>query len=245
LASPALRVCAIVWKIIRAILWAGVLGVLIVSGTTSAVLAGGKHGEPDRHRYLLRGIDVSHYQGNINWRAVANDHVTFAYVKATEGVDGRDAEFARNWRSAQRAGIRVGAYHVFVFCQSGRVQAINFLAVVPRLAGTLPPAVDLETARGCQTPLTGAEMSRELRAYLSIVEAHQRKQAVLYVTPRFFATYRDYLPNRRMWRRAISSKPAPNQSWTFWQYRSRGHVRGIRTNVDLNVFRAKRRTVTL
>jgi lysozyme len=188
----------------------------------------------------VRGIDVSHYQGTIDWRGVARDDVAFAYVKATEGADGRDAQFARNWRDARRAGLRVGAYHYFIFCRSARTQARNFLAVAPRTGNTLPPAVDLEPARSCPARLTGEEVRRELNAYLAIVEARQRRHAVLYVTPQFYAAYGPYLPRRQMWRRSISLTATPNGSWTFWQYGSRGRVRGIRTHVDLNVVRASR-----
>lgn len=219
-------------EIVRAIL----LGALIASVAVSAVEARHRRHEPDRHRHLLRGVDVSHYQGTIDWPAVSRDNVSFAYVKATEGVDGRDARFARNWRGARQAGIRVGAYHFFRFCRSPRAQARNFLAVAPRTASALPPAVDVETARGCRSRLSGAEVRRELNAYLAIVEARQRRPAVLYVNAQFYAAYGRDLPRRQMWRRSILS--TPNRSWTFWQYRSRGHVTGIRTHVDLNLVRA-------
>ena len=233
-------VCASARKTRGAILSAGLIGVLVALGVALAASAHDRRGEPDRHRYRLRGIDVSHYQGTIDGPAVARDGVAFAYIKATEGVDGRDAQFARNWRSARRAGIRVGAYHYFLFCRSARAQARNFLAVAPGSASALPPAIDLEMARGCAR-VTGADVRRDLSAYLAIVEAHDRKRAVLYVTPQFFATYRAYLPERPMWRRSISARPAADASWAFWQYRSRGHVAGIRTHVDLNVFRANGR----
>jgi len=216
------------------------LGALVVAGAAPTTHARGRHGEPHRHRHLVRGIDVSHYQGAINWRGVARDDVAFAYVKATEGVAGRDARFAPNWRGARRAGVRVGAYHYFVFCRSARAQARNFLAVAPRTASALPPAVDLEPARGCPVRLTGEEVRRELNAYLAIVEARQRRRAVLYVTPQFYAAYWRYLPRRQMWRRSISLTSTPNGSWTVWQYGSRGRVSGIRTHVDLNVVRASR-----
>jgi lysozyme len=222
-------------KIARAIASASLLGSVIASVATSAALCRDGHGAPDRHRYPLRGIDVSHYQGSIDWRAVARDDVAFAYVKATEGVDGRDARFARNWREAHRAGIRVGAYHYFIFCRSGRAQAHNFLAVAPHRKSSLPPAVDLELGHSCRGQLTGPRMRRELDAFLAVVEAREHRHAVLYVTPQFFATYRAYLPKRPMWRRSILLKPAPEASWTFWQYHSRGRVAGIRTLVDLNV----------
>jgi lysozyme len=229
-----------VQKVIRATALASVLGVLIASGVASAALCRDRHAEPDRRRYPLRGIDVSHYQGAIDWPSVAGDDVAFAYVKATEGVGSRDPEFARNWKGAQRAGLQVGAYHYFIFCRSARAQAHNFLAAAPRRSSALPPAVDLEIGPGCRTRLTGAKMRSELDAFLAVVEARDRERAVLYVTPKFFATYRDYLPRRPMWRRSILSKPAPNASWTFWQYSSRARVAGIRTYVDLSVFNASR-----
>jgi lysozyme len=230
-------------RVARALASAILLGSAIASIAASAAMCRDAHGEPDRHRYPVRGIDVSHYQGTIDWPVVARDDVAFAYVKATEGVEGRDARFARNWRGAQRARIRVGAYHYFIFCRSGRDQAHNFLAVAPHPTSALPPAVDLEVGRSCPARLSGPEMRRELDAFLSVVEAREQRHAVLYVTPQFFATYRAYLPKRPMWRRSILSKPPPK--WTFWQYRSRGRVAGIRTLVDLNVSSAGGRTLAL
>jgi lysozyme len=225
---------------VRAIAAASLLGVLIAAGAASGVLGHDRRGAPDHRFYPLWGVDVSHYQGAIDWPAAAGDGLSFAYIKATEGVESRDPRFARNWQGARRAGLRVGAYHYFIFCRSGRAQAHNFLAVAPREESALPPAVDLEFGRGCRTRLTGATVHRELADYLAVVEARNREHAVLYVTPAFYAAYRDYLPKRPMWRRSILAKPAPNASWRFWQYRSRGRVAGIRTFVDLNVYNASR-----
>jgi lysozyme len=212
-----------------------VLEVLVASAATSAALSQGPAGQPDRHRYPVRGIDVSHYQGTIDWPTVARHDVAFAYVKATEGVDGRDAQFVRNWRGAQRAGIRVGAYHYFIFCRSPRSQARNFLAVASRRASALPPAVDLEPPRSCPAGLTGREMRKQLDAYLAVVEARERRPAILYTTPQFFGAYRGDLPKRPLWRRSILSTPTPAAAWKIWQYRSRGEVAGVPTFVDLNV----------
>jgi lysozyme len=227
-------------KILRAIAWASVLGVLIAWGAPTGALGRVHHSGPDRHRYPLRGIDVSHYQGTIDWPSVAGDDVAFAYIKASEGVNARDRQFARNWKGARQMGLQVGAYHYFIFCRSARAQAHNFLAVAPRPASTLPPAVDLEIGRSCHTRLTGSKMRSELDEYLAVVEARDREHAVLYVTPAFYATYKDFLPRRPMWRRSILLKPAPHTSWTFWQYRSRGRVAGIRGHVDLSVVNTRR-----
>lgn len=191
---------------------------------------------PDRDRYPIRGIDVSHHQGSIDWKKVAGDDVAFAYLKATEGGDFRDRAFARNWREARDAGIAVGAYHFFTFCRPGADQAANFLAVVPVEADALPPAVDLEFGGNCGRTPDGATMRRELDAFLAPVERVYRKPAILYVTPEFLDAYSKQLPARALWRRSILRKPNGIVPWQVWQYHNRGDVDGIAGPVDLNVF---------
>ena len=79
---------------------------------------------PDRGKYPVRGIDVSHHQGPIDWQRVAADDVAFAVIKATEGGDHVDDAFATNLREARAAGLAVGAYHFFTFCRPGGDQAL-------------------------------------------------------------------------------------------------------------------------
>ena len=97
---------------------------------------------PDRNLYPLRGIDVSHHQGSIEWPRVAADDVAFAIIKATEGGDHIDTKFDENLRNARAAGLAVGAYHFFTFCRPGADQARNFIATVPHDQPLLPPVVD-------------------------------------------------------------------------------------------------------
>ena len=190
--------------------------------------------EPDPSRYPVRGIDVSHHQGAIDWRAVAADNVTFAYLKASEGADHSDDRFAENWRAARAAGLRVGAYHYFTLCRSGRKQAENFLAATPRAADALPAAVDLEFGGNCGARPDGAAMRRQVDDFLDAVEARDGKPAIFYVTPEFWAAYGPDLPQRRIWRRSIVLRP--ERPWTLWQFHNRGQVKGVRAPVDLNVF---------
>lgn len=192
--------------------------------------------EPDRARFPLRGIDVSHHQGEIDWPAVAADDVAFAYLKASEGGDHRDRRFAANWNAARAAGIATGAYHFFTLCRPGADQAWNFIASVPDAPDALPPAVDLEFGGNCGRVPGGAQMRRELDAYLVQVESAYSKPALLYVTPEFLAAYRDHLPARALWRRSIVRAPGDASAWALWQYHNRGRVAGIEGPVDLNVF---------
>lgn len=195
---------------------------------------------PDRGRYPVRGLDVSHHQGPIDWIAVARDDVAFVYVKASEGGNHRDSRFAENWRGARRAGLAVGAYHYFTFCRAGRDQAANFLAAVPSLPDALPPAVDLEFGGNCGARPDGVAMRRELDAFLAPVEARAGRRAVLYVTPEFLAAYGSVLPRRPMWRRSLLFPPLGRPQWALWQYHNRGRVAGVGGPVDLNAFAGDR-----
>lgn len=194
------------------------------------------HWQPDRARYPLRGIDVSHHQGAIDWPAVAADDVAFAYLKASEGGDHRDRRFERNRRDARAAGLAVGAYHFFTWCKPGAEQARNFIAAAPPEADALPPALDLEFGGNCGRSPDGTELRRELDAYLALVEAAYGRPVLLYVTPEFLAAHRHDLPARALWRRAIVRAPDASARWTLWQYHNRGRVQGIDGPVDLNVF---------
>jgi hypothetical protein len=115
------------------------------------------------------GIDVSAHQGSIDWRAVADDGIGFAYVKATEGGDHTDSRFRRNWDGAEAARLERGAYHFFTLCTSGAAQARHFLQIVPPEAGALAPAVDLELAGNCRARPTRTEVAGQLESFLGEV----------------------------------------------------------------------------
>ena len=185
------------------------------------------------------GIDVSHHQGPIDWSAVETAGVRFAWMKATEGGDWQDPRFAANWAAAGGTGVLRGAYHFFTFCTPGLEQARNFIAHVPREAGTLPPAIDLEFAGNCsQTPGRG-ELREELDAFIEAVALHYGRDPVLYVTPTSYWTYVAGAGlGLDLWRRSIAEPPRWPvwQPYTVWQYADDGTVAGITGDVDLNVF---------
>jgi lysozyme len=190
---------------------------------------------PDPGSFPLRGIDVSHHQGEIDWRKVAGDEVAFAYIKATEGGDHRDSRFTANWQQARDAGIKVGAYHFFTFCRPGRDQAANFLATLGASTPMLPPALDLEFGGNCSNKPSDEAMLQEISSFLQDVEGRTGQQAVLYVTPEFWGAYKNVLPQRPIWFRSLFRQPK-DVSWAFWQYHNSSRVDGIKGPVDLNVF---------
>lgn len=182
----------------------------------------------------MRGIDVSHHQGDIDWQRVAADDVAFAIIKATEGGDHIDDAFATNLSEARAAGLVVGAYHFFTFCRPGADQAKNFLAVVPRGEPMLPPVVDIEFGGNCPRRLTPEELRAELDAFLAPVEAHFGKQAIIYLIGEAVDRYETVMPARERWVRSLVRHPG-DEKWIYWQYHNRGRVDGIDGAVDLNV----------
>ena len=90
------------------------------------------------------GIDVSRYQGDIDWDRVRSSGISFAFIKATEGGDYADPSFRRYWNEAAQARIPRGAYHYYYFCRSGAEQAAWYIRNVPREPGSLPPVMSLD-----------------------------------------------------------------------------------------------------
>jgi lysozyme len=215
-----------------------VVGLLLVA----IALAAGWYEVMPRYRPPLQageryGIDVSNHQGTIDWIQVANDDVSFAYIKATEGQDFVDKQFATNWAKSSEAGIPRGAYHFFTLCSSGADQAENFLKVVPTDPKALPPAVDLEFA-GCTKRPDNATVQRELSTFMTTVEDRVGKPLVVYVLPAFEKKYPvEQTLRQDRWQRKLFRRPA-GDSWTMWQASDRARVNGIDAPVDLDVRRA-------
>lgn len=189
---------------------------------------------PDRSRYPVRGIDVSHHQGAIDWEKVVADDVAFAYVKVSEGGDHRDREFVRNISEANRLGLPVGAYHFFTFCRPPADQAQNFIDALALGDTQLPPMVDLEFHGNCDRRPSPEEMGQEVTTFLDMVESRIGRTLIYYTPDSFLEAYGEVLPPRRLWRRSIQRTPEQSD-WTIWQYRATGRVAGIDGDVDLNV----------
>jgi len=197
---------------------------------------------PDRDRYPVMGIDVSHHQGPIDWSRLAGSEVRFAWIKATEGGDWRDTRFAENWAGARSAGIVPGAYHFFTFCRPVADQIANLLAVLPAEADALPVAIDLEFGGNCAARPAPATLRTDIWAFSDAVLAHTGRRPLLYLTRDFADGYVDapLAAAHELWVRDIFRVPAPVQGrdWTIWQHKSRGRLPGVVGPVDLNVFHA-------
>ncbi|GAA4352668.1 hypothetical protein GCM10023185_12590 [Hymenobacter saemangeumensis] len=185
--------------------------------------------------YSVHGIDVSAYQGRIDWPEVAKNKVHFAFIKASEGETMRDARFQRNWAEARKAGIMRGAYHYFQPNRDGKTQAELFTSHVPIEPGDLPPVLDIEAPHFHDV----AVMRREITRWLRLVEAHYGVRPIIYSNHSFYRRHlAGHFDDYPLWLAHYEvEKPAMHRSkWIIWQHSDEAYVPGIRGVVDFNVF---------
>ncbi|GEA86731.1 GH25 family lysozyme [Cellulomonas cellasea] len=193
-------------------------------------------------RYDVRGVDVSAWQGTIDWPAIARQDVDFAYVKATEGSSFVDREFEANLRGAREAGLLVGAYHFFSFESSGRAQAEHVLATVPDDEDLLPVAIDVEYYGTFHAdPPDASQVRPELTALIETLRDHGI-EPVVYATRSAYDRYvAGHFPGTPLWIRSVIVPPtmSDDRVWTFWQYSNRDRLDGYdgeESFIDMNVF---------
>ncbi|MFE6733852.1 GH25 family lysozyme [Microbacterium sp. NPDC057650] len=217
----------------------GILATLIFTGVLwpSRMLAAG---------YSVRGIDISAYQGEVDWEVLGAQDIDFAYIKATEGSSAVDSRFEANWTGAMKTDLLVGAYHFVSFESSGEAQAAHIIETVPGGA-TLPIALDLEYYGDFFAhPPTRAEVDAILGPLLERLEEHYGSPPVIYATSQAYDRYLSgAYPDNPIWSRSLAIPPRLNdgRDWTIWQYsdhdRLDGYV-GEEQYIDMNVFNGTR-----
>ena len=192
--------------------------------------------------YSVHGIDVSAYQGRINWPEVARHNVQFAFIKATEGVTLRDRHFRRNWDAARAAGVYRGAYHYFQPNYDGARQANLFTRTVPLAPGDLPPVLDVEHAEFHDV----AAMRRNVSVWLRLVERHYGVRPILYSNYSFYKRHlAGHFDKYPLWlaHYEVSAPRLPREKWIIWQHSDEAYIPGIRGTVDFNVFQGNVKTL--
>lgn len=181
----------------------------------------------------MGGIDVSHYQGNVNWKEVArNEDVYYVYVKATEGAKLVDDTYHRNIEGARRAGLKVGCYHFYSPTADVNEQFRNFSAVVKLKGHDLIPIIDIEH-RG-KAPL--GQFQSRLKQFLKLVERHYGVRPILYTSRDFYNKFLSgpFTHYKYMIARYHEDIPelCDNAAFVMWQYSATSRIRGISGNVD-------------
>lgn len=192
--------------------------------------------------YAVHGIDVSYYQGVIDWQKVQqmkvnNIKISFALIKATEGQSMVDAQFAQNWQESNKKVIR-GAYHYFTVYRDAAIQAENFIRTVKLQKGDLPPVLDIEDAQ----KMPAQEVRKRIKIWLEMIEIHYNIRPIIYTYHNFYHNYliKDkFFDKYYIWIAHYDAENptlANNHKWHFWQHSDRGRVNGIGVPVDFNVF---------
>ena len=193
----------------------------------------------DFNKYSIRGIDVSSHNGMMNFDAVVADGIEFIFIKATEGKTFRDENFKMNYSKAHRAGLKIGAYHFFRFDVDGVSQAHNLCDMIENKELDLGVVIDVEES-GNPKGISDEEITREVLQMAEYLKLRGVKIS-LYSNKDGYYKYFDNsdLRNYPLWICSFSQNPI-NADWVFWQYNHRGKVKGIKTDVDLNVFNGDR-----
>lgn len=181
----------------------------------------------------IKGIDVSHWQGDINWKKVAADRIKFAFIKATEGTTLKDNKFETNVSGANAAGIKTGAYHFARFGSKSEAlaEAKFFLSAVKKVSLSYPLVLDLEVN---QRNVSKSVLTDAAVAFLREIEK-AGYFAMIYSGKSFLENCLDEskLKPFALWVARYSSKLGRDAD--IWQYSDCGKVAGISGNVDMNI----------
>ena len=190
--------------------------------------------------YSIHGIDVSHHQGEIQWKKlaaaqIAGEPISFIVIKATEGKSLFDDNFNDNFYQAGQYGLIRGAYHFFSPAISGDIQARFFLKQVHLEYGDLPPVLDIEK----NGTLSAEALRREALEWLQLVEKEYGVAPIIYTGLKFKQKFLNTPAFDRypFWiAHYYTPKLGYTGTWKFWQHTDQGHLDGIKGEVDLNIY---------
>ncbi|WP_119792979.1 glycoside hydrolase family 25 protein [Flavobacterium anhuiense] len=193
----------------------------------------------ENHKGKVIGIDVSEFQGKVNWEEVEildeKYPVQFVFIRATAGNDRVDRQFKRNWEGAKDNKIMRGAYHYYRPNENSIEQADLFIKTVKLQKGDLPPVLDIEKLPKNQ-PLDS--LKKGLKRWLNKVEKHYQVRPIIYSGERYysdflkeeFGDYLFWIANYNFYREKIED------DWLFWQFTEKASLPGIKHRVDVNIY---------
>ncbi len=200
------------------------------------------------HKGKMVGIDVSEYQGIINWKKVKTVETTFpltyVFVRATAGNDRPDTYFKQNWAGAKKAGLFRGAYHYYRPNENSLEQAELFIKTVRIRKGDLPPVLDIEKLPRNQ-PMDS--LKKGLKRWLNKIEQHYGMKPIIYTGEKYYNQFLDgefdeypfWIANYNFFVEKI------DDDWLFWQFTEKATIEGINGTVDVNIFNGNMRELML
>ena len=193
----------------------------------------------EKHKEYAFGIDVSEYQGRIEWETIDSIEkkypIHFVFVRATAGKDKVDKKFETNWNSLAKQKIIRGAYHYYRPNENSLEQAANFIKNVRLRKGDFPPVLDIE-----QLPKEQSmdSLKKGLQRWLDRVEAHYKVRPIVYSGEKYYTSflqkefkkYTFWVANYNFWVENIKD------DWQFWQFTESAVIKGIPSKVDVNIY---------
>lgn len=191
------------------------------------------------HKNMVFGIDVSEYQGKINWIDTDSIEQTFpvgfVFIRATYGNDGIDKKFHENWENARMHKNIRGAYHYYRPDENSLEQAQIFIDNVKLRKGDFPPVLDIEKVPEDQSI---DSLKTGLKRWIKKVESHYGVKPIIYCGDRFYTDFLEeefegytlWIANYNFFVEQIDT------SWDFWQFTDKGKIPGIEGTVDIDIF---------
>lgn len=191
--------------------------------------------------YEIHGIDISHYQGHIDWdklqyAMIERCPLRFVIIKSTEGSTRVDPRFNENFDNALEYGFIRGAYHFWSNKSTAREQAYHFLKHVHLQEGDLPPVLDIEHA---PAGTSVEDFQRDVLTWLHIVEDKYHVKPIIYTYYKFKERYLSapVFDDYPYWiAHYYVPKVAYQGAWKFWQHTDAGRLPGIKGYVDFNIY---------
>lgn len=190
----------------------------------------------------LKGIDVSHYQGDVDWKVVKEGGMHFGIAKSTQGVGYTDPQFKSNWENIAAAGLYRGTYHFYVANDDPTAQAEHFINTVGNIGEHhINPILDLEATIG---DLTVEEYQKNVLTWLKKVEESMGVTPVIYTNRPFGnANLNNEAFNKyHLWLAEYGAKKADvpdtwqKSGWSAWQFTSHDELKGVNGAVDESRF---------
>ncbi len=195
---------------------------------------------PSINGYSITGIDVSKHNGLVDMKRVAQAGHKFAFVKTSEGVTLKDGMRRTHTRNAAAAGLKVGAYHYFIFKRNGQEQALNFLEAIKGLQLDMPLAIDVEKDSKLNRNYN-AEVKRNLRDMVTALREAGHQRLLIYTNgdgyKAVYAGTYDRDDDMDLWLCSFQDMDkVAHRGHVIQQIDHHGSVKGVKGEVDLNVF---------
>lgn len=224
-------------------------------GSGAAPAARAMTADPKLAAKQTSGLDVSHWQGSVDWKSVASKGAKFAYIKATEGSSYRDPKFGANYNGSYKAGLIRGAYHYArPDTSSGKKQATFFVAhggAWSKDGKTLPGALDVEYGTASQGGScygkSKSAMAKWIKNFTRTYKSKTSRDAVIYTSTSWWkkcvGTSAKLASSNPLWiaryNSSIGDLPSNWKVHTIWQFADSGPLPGDQNKFNGSLSRVK------